>query len=82
MKAKKMNFDDFDYEPGSYCFTGNGLLITLPCGDNFMPQGKWEEKDVEDEEKITLSPSIFCHHHDDKRPDWHGFLRNGDFIEA
>jgi hypothetical protein len=81
MKVKKITFDEFDNEPGSYCITDNGLLITLPCGCNFMPQGKWEEKDSEDETKITLHSSILCRHHGE-RPDWHGFLREGKFISV
>lgn len=81
MKAKKCeNFDKFDFEPGSYCIMENGkLFMTLPCGDNFMPDGRWEEKDINDPNKITLMPSIFC---SPKKPCWHGYLKNGEFITA
>jgi hypothetical protein len=57
------------------------LVIVLPCGDLFIPDGNWEEKNVEDEDKITLSPSIFCGGGTDK-PCWHGFLKEGKFITA
>lgn len=84
MKAKKQTFDTFDFQRGSYCITNNGILITLPCGDNFMPsflQGNWSIKHADDETKVTVTPSIHCKKKDGKTC-WHGWLRNGEFIDA
>lgn len=85
MKAKKFDtFEEFDFEPGSYVLVGKDfkdVFMTLPCGHNFRPQGKWELKDIEDQNKITLSPSIFCKG-SSGNPCWHGYLRNGEFIKA
>jgi len=79
MKAKKFNsFEEFDMQPGSYVILGNGkdILATLPCGHNFRPDGRWGMKDIEDENKITVTPSIFC---SSNVPCWHGWLTNGVF---
>ena len=82
MKAKKLSHEDWNCKPGTYCLSSNGLIMTLPCGDNFMPQGVWQEKNVDDENKITLTPSIFCHCKFNGGQGWHGFLTNGEFISC
>lgn len=79
LKAKKFNsFEEFDFKPGSYVIMGdnNDILMTLPCGHNFRPDGKWQITDPQDETKITLNPSIFC---SPQVPCWHGYLTNGEF---
>ena len=86
MKAKRLSDDAIPTEIGEYtivlCDGKPNPVIILPCGDRFMPQNKWDMTDIEDETKITLSPSIFCHH--ENRPgsgnSWHGFLQNGEFV--
>lgn len=83
MKVKKLppSFATFDFEPGSYMILENGpedIFMVLPCGDNFRPDGRWEVKYPEDENKITLSPSIFCKGAS-QNPCWHGYLINGEF---
>ena len=83
MKAKKFKtLKEFDWKAGSYVLFDNPkapILMTLQCGHNFRPTSKWEMKDIEDPEKITLNPSIFC---SPQVPCWHGYLRNGEFTEA
>jgi len=86
IKAKKLSIDYFPNNPGEYnivYFEGKeNLLIVLPCGDRFMTQNRWGIQNIADEAKITVTPSILCHHHDKLRPDWHGFLTNGEFISV
>jgi len=84
MKAKKFDsMDSFDFKPGSYCFVKAegrlGVFITLPCGHNFMPDNKWQLENPEDENKITVRPSIFC---SPSKPCWHGYLTNGEFKQV
>jgi hypothetical protein len=83
VKAKKFDsIDDFDFEPGSYCVMKDGMIFaTLPCGENFMSDGRWTIENAEDETKITVSPSIFCGGASGRNC-WHGYLRNGEFVEA
>lgn len=84
MQAKKFkNYADLDGKPGSYTIVegskGKTVFMYLPCGHGFCPDNQWQEKDIEDEAKITLTPSIFC---SPQVPCWHGFLTNGEFINA
>lgn len=82
MKTKKFEtFEEFDFKPGSYVLMDGkkDILMTLPCGHNFRPDGRWQIENADDENKITLNPSIFC---SPLVPCWHGYLRNGEFIDA
>lgn len=80
MKAKKYtSFQEFDFAPGSYVLIAEGeypILMTLPCGHNFRPDKRWTMRDLDDETKISLSPSIWC---SPSVPCWHGYLTNGEF---
>lgn len=73
-------------EPGNYCFTQAedriGIFMTLPCGHNFLPDHKWQLTAKDDDNKISLTPSIQCSPATPKRPVacWHGYLTNGEFI--
>ncbi len=90
IKAKKFNsFEEYDWEIGSYVITPAegrlGVLMTLPCGDRFMPDNKWQLTDMDDENKITLTPSIQCMGKivDGKATNcWHGYLTEGQFRDA
>ncbi len=83
MKAKKFDtFEQCDMQPGSYALRDDSehpIFITLPCGHNFVPDKRWQMQDLDDENKITISPTIFW---SPQVPCWHGFLRNGEFIPA
>jgi len=82
LKAKKFEqFSDMG-DLCDYCLeigsdNQNHPFIILPCGHFFFPDGRWQEHDIEDETKITLTPSIFC---SPQKPCWHGYLTNGEFI--
>ena len=80
MNAKKIDKKDFKpykEEKGTYAISGKGIMAVLPCGDFFNDyEGKWDYQDIEDENKITVNPSIFC---SPEKPCWHGYLRNGEF---
>jgi hypothetical protein len=82
IKAKRFETMDafFDGGLGAYILQPAegrlGVLMTLPCGHRFMPDHKWTLSDKEDEDKITLNPSIFC---SPQVPCWHGYLTNGEF---
>ena len=85
-KAKLITtgFHVHDQQPGDYALgeKGKGIMAILPCGDFFYDsEGKWEYKDREDENKITVTPSIFCHGINGKG-EWHGFLTNGVFTQV
>ncbi len=82
MKAKLIKgFHVFDQKPGDYAFSGIGIMLVMPCGHFFNDnENKWNVQNREDETKVTLSPSLFCHA--DDKDCWHGFLRNGEFIDA
>jgi hypothetical protein len=85
LKAKKYNTMDefFAAELGAYILEKAegrlGVLMTLPCGHRFMPDSKWTLANEADQDKITLSPSIQC---SPQVPCWHGYLKNGEFINA
>lgn len=88
MKAKLITtgFHVHEQKPGDYAINkqegAKGIMAILPCGDFFYDfEGKWQYQDIEDENKITVAPSIFCHGINGKG-EWHGFLRKGEFIEA
>lgn len=78
-------FHVHDQKPGDYALgeKGKGIMAILPCGDFFYDaDGTWNYTDREDENKITVTPSIFCHGKGDGKGVWHGFLRNGEFIDV
>lgn len=88
MKAKLITtgFHVWDQKPGDYAIVDEdhpnikGIMAILPCGHFFYDsEGKWQYENKEDENKITVSPSIFC---SPQIPCWHGFLRNGEFVEV
>lgn len=84
MQAKIFtDFSLFDRQPGSYYWdkANNELWFILPCGHDFVPHGHWQQSNVDDPNSITLYPSIFCHGID-SNPCWHGWLTNGQFINA
>lgn len=91
MKAKRFEtIEEFDWQKGSY-FTSIAagekepcIFAVLPCGHHVRTAG-WQHELIEDETRITLSPSIFCRHSDNPRElgnCWHGYLRNGEFISV
>lgn len=83
-KAKRITagFHVHDQEPGDYSIgeKGVGIMAVLPCGHFFYDfDSKWQYQNIEDENKITVKPSIFC---SPKKPCWHGFLTNGVFKQV
>lgn len=75
-KIEKKDFNPWEESKGTYAISGKGIMIILPCGDFFNDfEGKWKYTNIENQQKITLSPSIFC---SPEKPCWHGFLTNGE----
>ena len=69
--------DGDGFVPVRYWYSNGKLhLMILPCLHAFRPDGRWEERDVDDQDKITLTPSIFC---SPSVPCWHGYLTKGVF---
>lgn len=85
MKVKEFNsIDEYDWQVGSYVVFKNEkapLLITLPCGHRFRPDDKWTITHIDNPEKITILPSIFCYG-SDNTPCWHGYLVDGELKEV
>lgn len=86
MKAKRITtgFHVRQQEKGDYSIgeSGKGMMAILPCGDFFYDfEGKWQYQDLEDENLITVTPSIFCHGINGKG-EWHGYLTKGEFVEV
>lgn len=84
MKAKRITtgFHVHDQVKGDYAIgeRGVGMMAILPCGHFFYDfECKWQYQNLEDENLITVTPSIFCHSNDNSNC-WHGFLTNGEFI--
>ncbi len=86
MKVKKVaNWEAIDYKDGKpttagqYCVERKGIFIILPCLHAFASDGRWQDTDIEDENKITLSPSILCMGQDGKAC-WHGYLTKGELV--
>lgn len=84
MKAKRITtgFHVWEQKPGDYAIgeKGVGIMVILPCGHFFYDfEGKWQYQDLENENLITVTPSIFC---SPEVPCWHGFLTKGEFIGA
>lgn len=82
VKARKVSTQElspFKQPLGEYALSGKGIMVRLPCGDFFNDfEGKWEYTNIEDEDKITMKPSILC---SPEKPCWHGYLTNGEFHE-
>lgn len=91
--AGRISKDDFhvrrDLAPGTFAWSGDpptGIWSVCPCGcgtRTLLPVQREDGKGWRwdgNEDRPTLSPSIF--HHTGDGPHWHGFLRDGVWVQA
>lgn len=55
------------------------ILMVLPCGHRFRSQGEWDITGYDDNDKITLTPSILCYGLDGSEC-WHGYIKDGELV--
>jgi hypothetical protein len=94
MKHKTIDGLEENGKKGDWCFRNRFDLIVIQYGDNRIdevvmlpisenpPQGSRFWKWNGDKEKPTLSPSILVYPREGFSKGWHGYLRDGELVEA
>lgn len=79
MQGKRTTKEAYQLEPGEYCHTRSGWYGMTPNG---LLSGLRNHQVVENKDgTVTVSPSILTTMGNDG-PSWHGFLRNGVWMEC